>query len=92
MTLSLERCEMPALARALVLTLVAASVPSFANAVTSKYPEQEGKWTASDKCTKRAVEKYPDYTAEDNAKRDAFLRRCLNASGAPGRAPVGSKG
>jgi hypothetical protein len=53
-------------------------------AVTSKYPEQQQKWLASDKCAKRAIEKYPDHTQEENAKREAFTRRCLNASGAPG--------
>jgi hypothetical protein len=73
---------MTALVRAAALIAVAAvSVPSMALAAQSKYPEQQQKWLASDKCVKRAAEKYPDHTAEENAKREAFTRRCINASG-----------
>lgn len=76
---------MTALVRAAALVAVAVvSVPSMALAITSKYPEQQQKWLASDKCSKRAMEKYPDRTQEDNAKREAFTRRCVNASNAPG--------
>jgi hypothetical protein len=76
---------MPTLVRAVALFTVAAlSIPSMALAATSKYPEQQRKWIASDKCGQLAFQKYPNHTKEENAKRDAFTRRCLNTWGAPG--------
>ena len=48
-------------------------------------------WTDSDKCAKQAFEKYPDYTPEETAKREAFTRRCLNARSLPGRSAAPSK-
>jgi hypothetical protein len=76
---------MTALVRAAAFIAVTAmSVPSTALAAKTKYPEQQQKWLYSDRCTKLAIEKYPDHTAEVNAKREAFARRCTNQYGAPG--------
>lgn len=45
-------------------------------------------WKIADKCAKQAQAAYPDYNAEANAKRDAQLKACLNASNLPPRQPL----
>jgi len=47
-----------------------------------------GSWKAADKCAKQAQAAYPDYSAEANAKRDAKLKECLNASNLAPRQPL----
>jgi hypothetical protein len=66
------------------LAIAAASIPQLASAASTRYPEIQGAWTRADKCRKLAIEKYPDYTPEETAKRDAYTRRCLNNSSAKG--------
>lgn len=78
---------MPNIRRALpIIVLAALFGAASAQAVTTRYREQTSRWDNGDKCAKLAIEKYPDFTAEDNAKRDAFERRCRNARDVPGRA------
>lgn len=74
------------LAALLLLLGAVALTPGLAGATTNQRTAQKS-WNDSDKCAKQAAERYPDYTAEELARRDAFLRRCLNARGLPGRAP-----
>ncbi len=50
------------------------------------------KWKGMDVCTRQAQAAYPDYNAESNAKRDAKLKECLNASGLPPRQPSAGPG
>ena len=45
-------------------------------------------WKAADKCAKQAQAAFPDYNAESNAKRDAKLKECLNASNLAPRQPL----
>ena len=45
-------------------------------------------WKAADKCAKQAQLAFPDYNAESNAKRDAKLKECLNASNLAPREPL----
>ena len=45
-------------------------------------------WKAADKCAKQAQLAFPDYSAESNAKRDAKLKECLNASNLAPRQPL----
>jgi hypothetical protein len=45
-------------------------------------------WKAADKCAKEAQAAYPDYSADANAKRDAKLKECLNASNLAPRQPL----
>jgi hypothetical protein len=45
-------------------------------------------WKAADKCAKQAQAAYPDFSAEANAKRDAKLKECLNASNLAPRQPL----
>jgi len=78
---------MPCLRRALpIIVLAALFGAGSAHAVTTRYREQTTRWDNGDKCAKLAIEKYPDFTPEDNAKRDAYERRCRNSRDVPGRA------
>jgi hypothetical protein len=72
----------------ILLALPLITVSNVAFAVTSKHPQQQQRWTAGDKCNRQAIEKFPDYTVEENAKREAYLRRCNNSNDAPGRSPL----
>jgi hypothetical protein len=40
-------------------------------------PQTQGQWKTADQCGKDALAKYPDYTPEGNAQREAFRRTCL---------------
>ena len=46
------------------------------------------RWTAMDKCAKQAQAAFPDFTAADNAQRDARLEACLEGQNLPSRAPL----
>jgi hypothetical protein len=48
-------------------------------------------WKAADKCAKQAQLAFPDYNADSNAKRDAKLKECLNASNLAPRQPLSSE-
>ena len=50
------------------------------------------KWKGMDVCAKQAQAAFPDFNAESNAKRDAKLKECLNASNLPPRQPSGAPG
>ena len=41
------------------------------------------QWHTMDDCSRQAFRKYPDYTAEANAKREAFRRLCLRNKSLP---------
>ena len=41
------------------------------------------KWKLSDKCTQQAQAAFPDFTPENNAKRDAKLKECLAGQNLP---------
>jgi hypothetical protein len=41
------------------------------------------RWHASDQCNRDAFKKYPDYTQEGAAKREAFIRECLRGHRLP---------
>ena len=47
------------------------------------------RWRAADDCNREAFKKFPDYTQEGAAKRDAFLRQCLRDRRLP---PPGDSG
>jgi len=47
------------------------------------------RWHAADDCSREAFKKYPDYTQEGAAKRDAYLRQCLRDHRLP---PPGNSG
>jgi hypothetical protein len=73
--------------RLAVLSVALLLVPATAEAT------QQGQivlnlWKAADKCAKQAQLAFPDYNAESNAKRDAKLKECLNASNLAPRQPL----
>lgn len=45
-------------------------------------------WAQSDNCGKESFQKFPNYTAESAANRDAYMRECLRRHGLPPRADV----
>ena len=49
-------------------------------------------WKTMDNCARQAQTAYPDFSAESNAKRDAKLKECLNASSLPPREPLAQPG
>ena len=48
-----------------------------------KWRQSNAAWKAADKCARLAVAKYPDYTRESLAKREAMRRNCLRANNIP---------
>jgi hypothetical protein len=48
-----------------------------------KWQTSNGRWKVADKCARDAAAKYPDYTAESLAKREAMRRNCLRANSLP---------
>ncbi|HXP75694.1 MAG TPA: hypothetical protein VN823_16245 [Stellaceae bacterium] len=42
-------------------------------------------WNQNDTCGKESFQKFPDYTAEGAAKRDAYMRECLRKHHLPPR-------
>jgi hypothetical protein len=67
----------------LALALVAAP----AEASTVQGNVVIGKWKQMDVCAKQAQTEHPAFTAEENAKRQAALDRCLEGSNLPPRQP-----
>jgi hypothetical protein len=45
-------------------------------------------WTQNDNCGKESFQKFPDYTTEGAANRDAYMRECLRGHRLPPRADV----
>jgi hypothetical protein len=43
------------------------------------------KWTQMDACSRQSFQKFPDYTVEGSAKRDAYVRDCLRTHRLPPR-------
>jgi len=41
-----------------------------------------------DNCKRQAWKQHPDYTREDNAKRDEAVKLCLQANSAPPLSPL----
>lgn len=72
------------------LGFVIAALLLFAGAAEASQQGQVvlNNWKAADKCAKQAQAAYPDYSVEANAKRDAKLKECLNASNLAPRQPL----
>jgi hypothetical protein len=45
-------------------------------------------WHSMDRCARDARAAFPDFTAEANAKRDAFVKACLAGGNLPPREPL----
>lgn len=54
----------------------------------TKLENSNKMWNRSDICGKESFQKFPDYTAEGAAKRDAYMRECLRKHHLPPRNDV----
>lgn len=69
--------------------LVALSTVSLAPAaIAASEPATSStqRWRSMDGCSKESFRKFPDYTTEASAQRDAFVRECLQSQNLPPRA------
>jgi len=62
--------------RAVWLALAAALLPHVAQADMNQ-KNSSAAWRQADHCAQQAFQKFPDYTPESNAKREAARRACL---------------
>ena len=74
--------------RKLTISVVAAAAMTAAMATAgladdTRLDSPRKRWQASDQCNREAFKKYPDYTQEGAAKREAYIRECLNAHHLP---------
>ena len=63
-----------------LLFALAAMPPAQAD---DKWQTSNALWKVADKCARDAAAKYPDYTKESLAKREAMRRNCLRANNLP---------
>jgi len=68
------------------VALIAPAQAASGNAVAAQH-----QWSAMDKCTRDAIVKFPDQTAEGLAQRDAYIRKCQQASRLPVRQGLAPK-
>jgi hypothetical protein len=68
---------------ALIIAVLLPTLP--ANAVTQQGVQTMKKWAISDKCAQMAQRKFPDYTAEAQAKRNELMQQCLGQQNLPPR-------
>ncbi len=74
------------------LGLMAPATPAGADpAGANSGISSSSKWRAMDGCGKESFQKFPDYTTEASAKRDAFMRDCLQSKNLPPRASESSR-
>jgi hypothetical protein len=69
----------------LIATLALCSADARA---TQQGQQAQNNWKQMDNCAKQAQAAYPEFSAEANAKRDAKLKECLNATNLPPRLPL----
>ena len=67
----------------LIFALPTLAVPE-CDAAESQWMQSKRVWSKMDRCAHEAQKKYPDYTRESNAKREAFRRLCLRKENLPG--------
>jgi len=72
-----------------ILVAAAASAGAAVTRVGAANDSTIKRWHTADDCNREAFKKYPDYTQEGAAKRDAFLRACLRDHRLP---PPGNTG
>jgi hypothetical protein len=72
------------------LAFLSAALVLVAGTASSSQQGQRAQiyWKAADKCAKQAQAAFPDYNPESNAKREAKLKECLNASNLAPREPI----
>jgi hypothetical protein len=75
----------PRAIRILLAALTALLLAPAAHAVNQAVQQ---KWAQMDRCTKAALQRYPDNTPENYAKRDALARQCQREGHVPPRQGV----
>lgn len=60
---------------------LAAAAPVFAGGAQKN--ASDAKWNLASDCTRKAFQKFPDYTPLGNAQRENFRRACLRSNGLP---------
>jgi hypothetical protein len=63
----------------------AALLPLAAHAVTQQGTQTMKNWAVSDKCAQQAQRRFPDYTAESQARRNELMQQCLGQQNLPPR-------
>lgn len=63
-----------------VITLLGSFAPAVAD---TKWTTSQSVWKQMDSCTRAAYKRFPDHTADANAKREAARLKCLRASNLP---------
>lgn len=77
------------ISRLVALALLTASVGlGTARAGDVREQQSNAMWRKQDDCARAAFVKFPDYTAESNAKRDRATRDCEIKNRLPVRAPA----
>jgi Spy/CpxP family protein refolding chaperone len=72
------------------LTLLGGAVPAAHAQMPgyNGYTQSQRIWMQRDNCKRQAWKQHPDYTREDNAKRDEAVKHCLAASNMPTLSPL----
>jgi|HubBroStandDraft_3_1064219.scaffolds.fasta_scaffold440308_1 hypothetical protein len=69
--------------------VIALTVPVAAMATgTSQGLQMMRNWVSSDRCMQAAQKKFPDYTADAIAQREAMIKQCLASSNLPPREAI----
>ena len=74
---------MTRLLKPLLLALLLGLAISQPASADDKWQTSNAIWKVADKCARDAAAKYPDYTRESLAKREAMRRNCLRANNIP---------
>lgn len=74
----------------LLAAMILGATPAFAISGVGK--SANDRWHSADDCTKKSFELFPDWTKEQAAKRDAFVRKCLAEKKLPQRESTQPKG
>jgi hypothetical protein len=67
---------------------VVALAGTSAHAEDTRLERSNKKWAQNDTCGKESFHKFPDYTVEGAARRDAYMRECLRKNRLPPRSDM----
>ncbi len=81
----------PRLSLLAVAALAATALLGPAQATSSSAVLAQRQWSLMDKCTKQAIARFPDHTAEALAKRDDYTRQCQRDTRVPVREGMAPK-
>jgi hypothetical protein len=70
---------------AIAVVIAGATLPAAVHAATLQGEQTMKRWAISDKCAQQAQRRFPDYTAEAQAKRNQAYEQCLDSQNLPPR-------